>query len=141
MARDSATNCAWQSFAGNPCPPLFDLCGADAWIGNLAAVHSAFPPAFSKMATIGHNPANLIDCSDVIPAAPPLPANAGPHLPAGQTHNDIEQAVSTPVRTTVCVLLMGIFSIVCYISIPDFHGSAGTCDHCPCHVSASQSVR
>jgi hypothetical protein len=46
------------------------------------------------MAIIGHNPANLIDCSDVIPAAPPLPANAGPHLPAGQTHNDIEQAVS-----------------------------------------------
>ncbi|KAJ6512415.1 manganese peroxidase 2 [Mycena sanguinolenta] len=81
MARDSATNCAWQSFAGNP------------W--NLAAVHSAFPPAFSKMATIGHNPANLIDCSDVIPAAPPLPANAGPHLPAGQTQNDIEQACAT----------------------------------------------
>ncbi|KAJ6610562.1 lignin peroxidase LiP2 precursor [Mycena sp. CBHHK59/15] len=78
MARDSATNCAWQSFAGN-----------------LAAVHSAFPPAFSKMAIIGHNPANLIDCSDIIPASPPLPANAGPHLPAGQTMNDIEQACAT----------------------------------------------
>ncbi|KAJ7935917.1 manganese dependent peroxidase 1 [Mycena leptocephala] len=78
MARDSATNCAWQSFAGN-----------------LPAVHTAFTKAFNTMAIIGHNPANLIDCSDVIPAAPPLPANAGPHLPAGQTHNDIEQACAT----------------------------------------------
>ncbi|KAJ7067436.1 putative versatile peroxidase [Mycena amicta] len=78
MARDSATNCAWQSFAGN-----------------LAKTQSAFTTAFNKMAIIGHNPANLIDCSDVIPAAPPLPANAGPHLPAGQTMNDIEQACAT----------------------------------------------
>jgi hypothetical protein len=46
------------------------------------------------MAIIGHNPANLIDCSDVIPAAPPLPSGAGPHLPAGKTQKDIEQAVS-----------------------------------------------
>jgi hypothetical protein len=75
MARDSATNCAWQSFAGN-----------------LPAVQPAFTKAFNTMSIIGHNPANLIDCSDVIPGAPPLPANAGPHLPAGQTQEDIEQA-------------------------------------------------
>ncbi|KAJ6450104.1 putative versatile peroxidase [Mycena sanguinolenta] len=75
MARDSTTSCAWQSFAGN-----------------LARTQSAFKSAFDKMAIIGHNAANLIDCSDVIPAPPPLPANAGPHLPAGQTQKDIEQA-------------------------------------------------
>ncbi|KAJ7479765.1 putative versatile peroxidase [Mycena latifolia] len=78
LARDSRTSCIWQSFAGN-----------------LPAVHSAFSPALAKLAILGHNPANLIDCSDVIPAAPPLPANAGPHLPAGQTQSDIEQACAT----------------------------------------------
>ncbi|KAJ6610687.1 manganese peroxidase 3 [Mycena sp. CBHHK59/15] len=78
LARDSRTACIWQSFAGN-----------------LPAVHSAFPPALAKLAITGHNPANLIDCSDVIPAPPPLPANAGPHLPAGLTQNDIEQACGT----------------------------------------------
>ncbi|KAJ7097412.1 lignin peroxidase LiP2 precursor [Mycena epipterygia] len=78
FARDSETNCLWQSFAGNQ-----------------VGVQSAFASAFNKLAVIGHNPANLIDCSDVIPGAPPLPANAGPHLPAGQTQKDIEQACAT----------------------------------------------
>jgi len=75
IARDSATNCAWQSFAGQQ-----------------AKMQTAFANAFNKLAIIGHNPANLVDCSDVIPNAPPLPANAGPHLPAGQTQKNIEQA-------------------------------------------------
>ncbi|KAJ7796465.1 fungal versatile peroxidase from pleurotus Eryngii [Mycena olivaceomarginata] len=75
IARDPATNCAWQSFAGQQ-----------------TKMQTAFAKAFNKLATIGHNPANLVDCSDVIPNAPPLPANAGPHLPAGQTQKDIEQA-------------------------------------------------
>ncbi|KAJ7806891.1 manganese dependent peroxidase 1 [Mycena olivaceomarginata] len=75
IARDSATSCAWQSFAGNQ-----------------AAMQSAFAKAFNKLAIIGHNPANLIDCSDVIPGAPPLPASVAPHLPAGQTQKNIEQA-------------------------------------------------
>ncbi|KAF7357220.1 Peroxidase [Mycena sanguinolenta] len=78
LARDSSTNCIWQSFAGN-----------------LPAVQSAFKTAFLKLSTIGHNVEDLIDCSDVIPAAPPLPADAGPHLPAGQTQSDIEQACAT----------------------------------------------
>ncbi|KAJ7089562.1 manganese-dependent peroxidase [Mycena epipterygia] len=78
MARDSETSCIWQSFAGN-----------------LPAVQPAFASALHKLSIIGHNPADLIDCSDVIPGAPPLPADAGPHLPAGQTQNDIEQACAT----------------------------------------------
>ncbi|KAJ7471781.1 putative versatile peroxidase [Mycena latifolia] len=78
MARDSATSCIWQSFAGN-----------------LPAVHTAFAEAFNKLAIVGHNPAKLIDCSDVIPVAASLPANAGPHLPAGRTQSDIEQACAT----------------------------------------------
>ncbi|KAJ7097421.1 Mn peroxidase MNP4 [Mycena epipterygia] len=58
IARDSETSCIWQSFAGN-----------------LPAVQPAFASAFNKLSIIGHNPADLIDCSD--------------------TQNDIEQAVST----------------------------------------------
>jgi cytochrome c peroxidase len=68
-------------------------------------VQTAFTKAFNKMAIIGHNAANLIDCSDVIPNAPPLPANAGPHLPAGQTQNDIEQAVSSIASGASQILL------------------------------------
>ncbi|KAJ7674064.1 manganese peroxidase [Mycena polygramma] len=75
IARDAATSCDWQSFAGNQ-----------------AGMQSAFASAFNRMSVIGHNPDDLIDCSDVIPASLPLPVNAGPHLPAGQTQGDIEQA-------------------------------------------------
>ncbi|KAJ7899417.1 manganese dependent peroxidase 1 [Mycena leptocephala] len=48
--------------------------------GNLSplAMQTAFTKAFNKLAILGHNAANLIDCSDVIPAAPPLPANSAP---------------------------------------------------------------
>ena len=48
----------------------------------------------AKLAVLGQNTAKLTDCSDVIPVPAPLPANAGPHLPAGQNQKDIEQAVS-----------------------------------------------
>jgi hypothetical protein len=57
-------------------------------------MQTAFTKAFNKLAILGHNAANLIDCSDVIPAAPPLPANSAPHLPAGQKMANIEQGVS-----------------------------------------------
>jgi hypothetical protein len=53
----------------------------------------------SKMAVIGHNRANMVDCSDVIPVPPPLVGK--PHLPAGKKMADIEQAVS-PMQPT-CV--------------------------------------
>ncbi|KAJ7076022.1 putative versatile peroxidase [Mycena belliarum] len=87
FARDSATNCAWQSFAGN-----------------LPRTQNAFASAFNRMSIIGHNPADLIDCSDVIPAALPLPADAAPHLPAGQTMEDIEQACATAAFPTFAAL-------------------------------------
>ncbi|KAK7043339.1 peroxidase [Favolaschia claudopus] len=83
IARDPQTNCAWQSFAGD-----------------LPAVQSAFAKAFNVMSIIGHNPSDLIDCSDVIPGAPPLPVNAAAHLPAGQTQNDIEQACAVSAFPT-----------------------------------------
>ncbi|KAJ7149147.1 manganese peroxidase 3 [Mycena filopes] len=83
LARDSRTACTWQSFANNQ-----------------AAMASAFRAAMAKMAIIGHNRANLIDCSDVIPI--PKPVTGKPHLPAGKTMADIEQACASspfPVLT------------------------------------------
>ncbi|KAJ7282365.1 fungal ligninase [Mycena rebaudengoi] len=51
-----------------------------------------------KMAIIGQNRANMVDCSDVIPQPPPL--NNKPHLPAGLSMGNIEQAcASSPFPT------------------------------------------
>ncbi|KAF7369242.1 Peroxidase [Mycena venus] len=76
LARDSRTACTWQSFA----------------VGQ-ANLQAKFRAAMSKMAIIGHNRANMVDCSDVIPV--PKPVVGTPHLPAGKTMNDIEQACAT----------------------------------------------
>jgi len=75
IARDIRTSCFWQSFAGD-----------------LPSIQEAFTSAFDRLSVIGHNPDDLIDCSELIPTPPPLPANAGPHLPAGKTQRDIQQA-------------------------------------------------
>ena len=55
---------------------------------------SAFEAVMAKLATLGQNPADLVDCSDVIPvpAAVTLPA---PTLPAGKSLADVEAAVCT----------------------------------------------
>ena len=55
-----------------------------------------FERVMVKLATLGHNPRALTDCSEVIPvpAAVKLPA---PTLPAGKTLKDIEAAcAATP---------------------------------------------
>ena len=42
-------------------------------VDNQQLMMSNFKSAMAKMAVIGHDPRNLIDCSDVIPqATPPL---------------------------------------------------------------------
>ncbi|KAF5335227.1 hypothetical protein D9758_014766 [Tetrapyrgos nigripes] len=76
LARDSATNCEWQSFAGNQ-----------------AKLQTAFKAAMHKLALVGQNVNDMIDCSEVIPV--PRPLVGQPHLPAGQTKTDIEQACAT----------------------------------------------
>ncbi len=60
-------------------------------IDNQAKIQSAFKAAFRKMTILGHSESSLIECSEVIQTPPALKGNA--HLPAGQTMNDIEQAV------------------------------------------------
>ncbi|KAJ3546294.1 hypothetical protein NM688_g5531 [Phlebia brevispora] len=67
LARDSRTNCEWQSF-----------------VNNQPKIQSAFKAAFRRMTVLGHNEADLIDCSEVIKAPPPLKSNA--HLPAREDH-------------------------------------------------------
>jgi manganese peroxidase len=74
-SKDSKTNCEWQSFAGNQ-----------------NKLQTAFKAAMLKLSTLGQNTNSLIDCSEVIPV--PRPLVGQPHLPAGQTKTDIEQAVS-----------------------------------------------
>jgi hypothetical protein len=76
LARDSRTNCEWQSFANNQ-----------------SKMQSAFKAAMLKMSLLGQNQARMIDCSDVIPVPASLKTSA--HLPAGKTKNDIEQACAT----------------------------------------------
>ncbi|KAF7360776.1 Peroxidase [Mycena venus] len=76
LARDSRTACAWQSMA----------------VGQ-ANLQAKFKAAMSKMATIGNDRSKMVDCSDVIPV--PKPVVGTPHLPAGKTMNDIEQACAS----------------------------------------------
>ena len=54
-----------------------------------------FETVMRKLATLGHNPALLTDCSEVIPV--PKPATFGaPTLPAGKTRKDIQASVRRP---------------------------------------------
>ncbi|KAL0956168.1 hypothetical protein HGRIS_002328 [Hohenbuehelia grisea] len=81
LARDSRTNCEWQSFANNQ-----------------AKLQSAFKAAMLKLSILGHKQSDLIDCSDVIPTTKPVIGR--PHLPAGQKQSNIEQACATAAFPT-----------------------------------------
>ncbi|KAA1474284.1 manganese peroxidase 2 [Dentipellis sp. KUC8613] len=81
LARDSRTACLWQGF-----------------VNEQAKMTSAFKSAMSKLAVVGHNVNNMVDCSEVIPQTKPVTGSA--HFPAGLSHADIEQAcASTPFPT------------------------------------------
>ncbi|KAJ7236595.1 manganese peroxidase 3 [Mycena haematopus] len=76
LARDDRTSCIWQSF-----------------VNNQAKLQTEFRAAMAKLAIIGQNRANMVDCSDVIPI--PRPVTGKAHLPAGKSMADIEQACAT----------------------------------------------
>jgi cytochrome c peroxidase len=76
FARDSATNCIWQSFVNNP-----------------TQMREQFGAAVFKLSLLGQNAADLTDCSSVIPAPPPFTGIAT--FPPTLTLNDIEQACAT----------------------------------------------
>jgi manganese peroxidase len=60
---------------------------------------SKFEAAMAKLSVLGHNPKDLIDCSEVIPV--PAAAKVGAAvLPAGKTQADIQAAcAATPFPT------------------------------------------
>ncbi|OBZ66199.1 Versatile peroxidase VPL2 [Grifola frondosa] len=79
IARDPRTACEWQSF-----------------ITDHASMVSKFEKVMSKLAVLGHNPADLIDCSEVIPV-PAAVKIAAVTLPAGKSRADVQAAcAATP---------------------------------------------
>ncbi|RPD68904.1 peroxidase MNP1 [Lentinus tigrinus ALCF2SS1-7] len=75
LARDDRTSCEWQSFTNDQ-----------------EKFAETFPDVMGRLALLGVDQSQLVDCSEVIPIAPPLPANSHPHFPAGKTAADVEQA-------------------------------------------------
>ncbi|KAH9918229.1 manganese peroxidase isozyme precursor [Epithele typhae] len=84
LARDSRTACEWQSFANDH-----------------AKLQSAFASAMAKLAVVGQDTSNMVDCSEVLPIPPA--ANTVPHIPAGLSNGDIEQACATAAFPTLAV--------------------------------------
>ncbi|PBK64670.1 manganese peroxidase 1 [Armillaria solidipes] len=83
LARDSRTDCLWQSFANDQ-----------------AKMQTEFKSAMLKLSTLGQDLTQMVDCSEVIPE--PLAASVhGAHLPAGLNMNDIEQACATAAFPTL----------------------------------------
>ncbi|KAH9993976.1 manganese peroxidase precursor [Russula vinacea] len=81
LARDPRTACTWQSY-----------------VNNQDRMTKAFADAMAKLAVVGQDTSNLIDCSEVIPEPKPLPAaNCHSYFPPGFTNADVDQAcASTP---------------------------------------------
>lgn len=59
---------------------------------------TAFGNAMAKLAFLGQDVGNMVDCSEVIPEPKPLPAaNYRSVFPAGITIADVEQAALFPL--------------------------------------------
>jgi hypothetical protein len=89
LARDDRTSCTWQSFALSQ-----------------ATMASQFSAAMAKLALVGHSASSLTDCTEVIAKAPPATQKQA-FFPAGQTHNDIEQACATALFPTTLITQAG----------------------------------
>lgn len=57
---------------------------------------SSFKTQMTKLAVLGQDITNLIDCSEVIPV--PKPRKRKAHLPAGTSLDDIEASVRAQVE-------------------------------------------
>ena len=73
-------------------PHRGNIADASVHVDQLEHMTTAFKAAMAKLAVIGQDPSQMVDCSELIPTPPPFTGAA--HLPAGLTMNDIEQAVS-----------------------------------------------
>ncbi|KAJ3480139.1 hypothetical protein NLI96_g8564 [Meripilus lineatus] len=82
LARDSRTNCEWQSF-----------------VNNQNKLQNRFQAVMLKLSLLGHNQDDMVDCSEVIPVPPPFTGKAT--FPAGLSHSDVEQACATAAFPTL----------------------------------------
>ena len=78
LARDERTACEWQSM-----------------VANQQLMMNNFKSAMEKLAIVGHNARDLIDCSDLIPAAK-APVSKAATFPAGTGRQDVQQACPSP---------------------------------------------
>ncbi|KAL5507302.1 GP1_5 [Sanghuangporus vaninii] len=85
LARDSRTACAWQSF-----------------VNNQAKMQSEFGAAMAKLAVVGQDTSQMVDCSEVIPIPPPFTGSAV--FPPSLSNADIEQACATQAFPTLSTL-------------------------------------
>ncbi|KAJ7889466.1 manganese peroxidase, partial [Mycena olivaceomarginata] len=72
LARDERTACIWQGF-----------------VNKQEFMASSFKAAMAKLAVLGHSRANLIDCSDVVPATVKIPVKPA-SFPATKSARDLE---------------------------------------------------
>ncbi|KAI0268693.1 manganese peroxidase [Gloeopeniophorella convolvens] len=76
LARDPRTACLWQ-----------------ANVNQQSHMANSFKAAMAKLAVLGQNTRELVDCSDVIPV--PKPFTGAARFPAGLTRADVQQACDT----------------------------------------------
>jgi manganese peroxidase len=93
LARDPRTACFWQGF-----------------VNEQEFMMSSFKAAMSKLAILGHNRNNLIDCSDVVPVPKP-PVNKPASFPATTGPQDLQLTCKTEKFPSLTV--DGEFSRLC----------------------------
>ena len=108
------------------------LCLADQ-----AKLQNRFQFIFEAMGQLGVDPTTLTDCSDVLPTPPDLPNE--PHFPAGQTLNDVEQAVSVHTNQLPALVDLTLL-IVCRDSLPVSRDGPRPRDCRPASVSITITV-
>jgi len=74
LARHAETSCAWQGF-----------------INEQEKMMEEFKFAMLKLSTLGQNPRDLVDCSDLIPSPPPSPPTSAQY-PVGFSSEDVIQS-------------------------------------------------
>ena len=73
LARDPRTACFWQGF-----------------VNQQEFMSQSFRAAMAKLAVLGQDTSNMVDCSDVIPVPKTIATSAT--FPAGLSNADVEQA-------------------------------------------------
>ncbi|EKM55986.1 uncharacterized protein PHACADRAFT_256980 [Phanerochaete carnosa HHB-10118-sp] len=85
LARDERTACFWQSF-----------------VNQEDFMASSFKAAMSKLAILGHNREDLVDCSAVVPVPKPA-VNKPASFPAGTSPEDLQLTCTTEKFPTLTI--------------------------------------